>query len=695
MSQVSIELLGGLTVSRDGQQVDLGSRRTAALFAYLVRGREVHQRDDLATLLWDENHASTAPGNLRVLLTNLRRTVGDLVQITRTTVGFRPRDCLEVNLDVETFLAHVPPEANGTSGRAPDPGEIAGLEAALAAYRGEFLDGFELPDSVRFEHWQRRERDQLHAQRASVQRRLVDAHLAAGSPQAAVGHARALVELDPLDELAHRSLIQAHAVAGDAEAAVRQYRALSVIQRDELGTTPSPATRALVADLPGFDPRPVNGRVAGARRVVPPRPRPSEGERRPQAPWSRFVGRKAQLATMLSGYAEVVQGRGSVLLVEGEPGCGKTALVRQFVRLLLDRDPDVVALAGSCATPESLSDPPALVSHLLDQLDGGAGGPWLDGPVPRRVAARLRAAATPTDADGQAPPGRLAARIREELRHRPVVLVVDDLQWASPGVVELVAGLANDVRRHRLLLIGTVRPHLPRAVSARQSDAAVLLPRLRRLASATVLGLDHDSPEAAAEFVDALLDDRHGSLPVTFRQELLRRSEGHPLIAVELLRDLSRVGLLEGDRGSDLRLTGEVTWDWVPERVGSLLDETLLLVPEEAWLPLEVAAAHGHAFDAHVVAEVSGRPAGEVLHAFSRTLGSNLGLVQPAGQRHTSVTHRFRHRLMREHVLAQVDPALRAHLGRRVQEATSEVRSAPGPRQPVRSQRPSGVRRPR
>lgn len=690
MSQVSIELMGGLSVRRDGQRVDLGTRRTAALFAYLVRSREVHQRDDLTGFLWDEHHASTAPGNLRVLLTNLRQAVGDLVHITRSTVEFGPQNPDQVSIDVDVFLDRL----QDATHQAELTLDAARLEAALHAYRGDFLEGLELSDSVQFEHWQRRERDALHRQRLAVQQRLVDAHLAADSSELAERHARGLVELDPLDELSHRALIRVHVEKGETVAAVRQFRALEAIQRDELGTTPSPATRALVAELPGLAPRPANGRVDGAPTVISQRSRSADGEQRLQAPWSRFVGRKAELATMLSCYAEVVQGRGTVLLVEGEPGAGKTTLVRQFARILLDRDPDVVVVAGSCTTPEPTAGQSAAIGELLAQLGGDTGGPWLDGPIPRRVADRLRAAkARPGGRSSHhggeaARPGDLAGRVREELRTRPVVLVVDNLQWAPPPVVDLLAGLATDARRHRLLLLGTVRSTAPSPLS-RQSDAATLLPRLRRVTGAMVLDLDHDSPEAASGFIDALLADRHGSLPAAFRQQLVRRSEGHPLIAVELLRDLTRTATVVRDASGALQLTSDVVWDWVPERVASMLDETLPLVPEDAWLTLEAAAVQGHAFDAHLVARVTGRPPNEVLHTLSRTLGLNLGLVRAAERSRNGVrvTHRFRHRVMREHLLAMVDPVLRTHLAGDLEAAVREHAPASLPPRPRRSMR--------
>ena len=87
---LEISLLGGVRLTLGGVSfTGLASRRTEALLIYLVCSGQPHGREALADLLWDGRSQSQALGNLRVLLTSLRQTLGPYVTITRETVAFK------------------------------------------------------------------------------------------------------------------------------------------------------------------------------------------------------------------------------------------------------------------------------------------------------------------------------------------------------------------------------------------------------------------------------------------------------------------------------------------------------------------------------------------------------------------------------------------------------------------------------
>jgi DNA-binding SARP family transcriptional activator len=114
--------------------VKLETRTTEALLLYLAcRGRAV-SRDDLAELLWPERTQAQARANLRLALHRLRRQIDPFLLVTRQIVGLNPSAAIHVDVaDFERHLAH------------------RQLEAAIALYRGDFLDGFYLDDSPAFE----------------------------------------------------------------------------------------------------------------------------------------------------------------------------------------------------------------------------------------------------------------------------------------------------------------------------------------------------------------------------------------------------------------------------------------------------------------------------------------------------------------------------------------------------------------
>lgn len=686
MTQLSVALLGRFEARETGDPIRLPSRRTEALFAYLVHTGRTHTREHLAELLWSDDNPTKAAGNLRVLLSNLRNSVGNYVEITRTTAAFRPPDADLVQVDVRTFDAH----RSRPMRLAPDelgPPELEALQAALEVCRGEFLESLDLPGSTRFDDWLRHERTTLNDQRAAVLSHLVEAELGAGSTESAMRHALELLELEPLRESAHQLVIRAHIQRGDTAGAVRQFEHLETMQREEFGSVPGRATRSLVSAALGMR--------ASATKDSPAKP--VRREPAPRAPWSRFVGRQSELATILGLYAEATQEHGGVVFVRGAAGTGKTVLLRQAARILLERDPDMVVVGGTCSDVTRSGAPGLLLPNLLAQLAGEASGSWLEGRVPAKVAERLDelpALQELRTERGLPDVAEFTVAVRRLARHRTVLLLLDDLHWAAPEIVNLVTELSRDIRQRRLMLVAAVQPEMT-AQDTSHGGVSWLMSRVRRLTGAPVLDLDHDDPVRARAFVDALVASERNALPKSFSADLTRHGEGHPLITVELLRQLVRQGQLVADRSGRFTVSGAMTWDPVPERVALLVEEWLAVVPDELWPLLELAAAQGVQFNAAVVAAVSRRDVHEVVSCFSRVLGRDLGLVRPSliGEAPAPSTHQFRHAVVRQHVLARLDPVERDHLVDVIATVAGQVYGARsgGPAAELRGSEPSDL----
>ena len=201
-------------------------RKTLALLAYLSLSPQNPTRETLASLFWPEHDQQHALANLRRNLFSLAKSLPPgLLGIDREKIGFQKVEGLRV--DVEEFgvrLAYTQkhPHPNGTI----CSNCVSALETAVAIYKGDFLEGFNLKDCPEFDEWQFFQAETLRQELASALQRLVHGHSASGEAgrTGAIPYARQWLALDPLHEPAHRQLMQLFAWSGRREAALRQYR---------------------------------------------------------------------------------------------------------------------------------------------------------------------------------------------------------------------------------------------------------------------------------------------------------------------------------------------------------------------------------------------------------------------------------------------------------------------------------------
>ena len=158
---LEISLFGGLILKENGEFVTgLASRKAEALLAYLAYTGRPHARETLADLLWDDRSQSQALGNLRVLLSSLRKRLGAYVTITRQTAAFNVES--RYRLDTAEVVNQIT-----TVHRQKNDADILSDEQALklgratALYQGDFLAGFHVRQAYGFEEWAVIERERL------------------------------------------------------------------------------------------------------------------------------------------------------------------------------------------------------------------------------------------------------------------------------------------------------------------------------------------------------------------------------------------------------------------------------------------------------------------------------------------------------------------------------------------------------
>ncbi|MCI0576807.1 MAG: hypothetical protein L0332_00335 [Chloroflexi bacterium] len=185
MTTLELRLLGGLDISLDGQPLtSLKSQKGQALLCYLALTGKAHARSTLAGLLWPEMAEANALMNLRKALNQLTLHLAPYLAVTRQTIAFN-RDS-PYWLDVTEFEAGLTVKA-----------DIGRLQAAVALYQGDFLDGFDLPDAPQFDGWVLAQRARLREAGLGALHHLVNHFTGQRAYTMAITHARQLLTIPP------------------------------------------------------------------------------------------------------------------------------------------------------------------------------------------------------------------------------------------------------------------------------------------------------------------------------------------------------------------------------------------------------------------------------------------------------------------------------------------------------------------
>jgi DNA-binding SARP family transcriptional activator len=531
---------GPPVLTKDGGPVaqELAWRKHFALLVYLARSPGgTRRRDHLVGLLWPDKAEAKARHSLNEACRAIRRGAGEGALTTQT--------------DAVTLV----PGTVTADWEAAEAAFAAGDGTALAQlWRGDFLEGFGIPDATPFEDWlaaeriawRARFRDALTAEAERVAQR--------GDPVRALALASQVLKHDPSAEAALRIAMMSEALTGAAPAALERFAAYREWLAREHEAEPA-RELALLAER-------IRGGTRGAGRSAASR----------EAAEPPLMGRQQALA-VIARHLPRAGVRASLLIVTGEPGHGRTRLIReaeQRARL------DGAIVVGTAVVAADADTPGGVLGELLRR--GLADAPGL-GAAPAEalgalaglspaVAARYPGAA-PVPATTAAELGRaFGAALAAVAGETPLLVTLDDAQLADDLTLDALPVMLREAAVAPLTVVLAVRL---------ASDLPAPLLELRSRAGNDLPGSEVAAEPLADPDVDELVAAMLPAYDAAQRDRLVRRlrreAGGVPLYIVEIVRALAA----GGETAGIWPLAGETTAQPLPFKVPGAVAAALTL----------------------------------------------------------------------------------------------------------------------
>jgi ATP/maltotriose-dependent transcriptional regulator MalT len=390
-----------------------------------------------------------------------------------------------------------------------------------------------------------------------------------------------------------------------------------------------------------------------------------------------FVGRSSELET-LRALMPTAEGEGRrVVLLSGEPGSGKSRLVREFAAEAAGAG--ALVLYGACdavvRTPygpfvEALEHVTRVVDPAELRAALGTSGGELTRLLPD-LAGRVGDLPAPVDADADTERHRLHTAVTDllvGLSARPVLLVLEDGHWADTSTLLLLRHLARAAGNARVLLLATFRDteaDLPDTLAQTLAD-------LRRSDDVVRLRLAGLSDDDVGEFLRHAAEGDAGTGPPGLAQAIGELTGGNAFLVCELWRALVETGIVEIADGT-IRPTRPLAELGTPESVREVVSQRLSRLAPATTDLLELTATAGSEFGLEIVRHAAGLGEADLLAALDEAVRSGMIEELPARR----LAYRFTHELVRRALYDRLSGVRRAEMHLRVGEALerSEGRS--------------------
>jgi DNA-binding SARP family transcriptional activator/tetratricopeptide (TPR) repeat protein/energy-coupling factor transporter ATP-binding protein EcfA2 len=711
---LKIYLLGQFNLQADDHPIELPSRPAQSLLAYLVLYAGVaHRREKLASLLWPETVESNARGYLRQALWRIRKSFSsgslnwkDYLQINDISVCFK----MDADYWLDVNLLVNPAE--------PSSDEV--LMRIVNQYQGELLPGF-------YDDWIVLERDKVQAAYHQKMNLLLECLVKNCNWNEVINWSEKWILFGFSPEPAYRALMRAYAGLGDQSMVATTYMRCEDALDQDLALEPSLETKQLYEQLR-------QGQSKNSDLISDP-PAPSMNppgflcDVPPEVEKSRFVARESELAQLENYFQQVNNGQGRVVFIIGEAGSGKTSLLQEFSQHIQESFQDVIIAKGNCNAHSGIGDPYLPYREILELLTGDVESRWVAGAISTEHARNLwNTVPTTIQAildfgpdligtyiSGMALLNRVSnssqmseaqleklgdlikhrstvpiepggpqswnlfvqyTRVLQELiKERTLVLIIDDLQWADPGSIDLLFHVGREIPGYRILLIGAYRPEeVALDWGGERNPLESVINELKRQYGESTINLDKIRSQ---KFIEAVLDCEPNLLGPSFREMLFKQTAGHPLFTVELLRGLQDRGDLIKDQNGNWVEGPELNWEKIPGRIEAVIAERIGRLKQPMKEVLRVASVEGEVFTAEILAKILEIDPREMLSCLSTELEKKHRLIKADSiQRRNGQllsSYRFQHNLFQKYLYSSMDEIERVHLHENVGRALEDL----------------------
>ncbi len=657
MSYLEVTVLGLNKISLDGKLINgFKTSKARALLTYLmVEQDQPHLRETLAGIFWPDLPDSIALSNLRDALSNLRQLIGDkegeqlhqgdngkssdqpYLIVTRSTIQFNSSS--KYWLDLRELYKSISSSES-----------IERLEQAVTFYKGHFGEGLLFKKSTAFDEWILVKREQINQLVLTAFRNLAKAYEARCDHRKVIEYARKQLEIEPWLEEAHRQLMRSHALVGERNQALMQYEVCRKILWDELVIEPDNETTRLYQSIRNgsFDEKGSSlEHLNQDHQKEFDDSKPSPCAARPS-----FVAREKEMSALHDHLKVVLSGNGKAVFITGDAGSGKTALAFEFGRKAMDDYDDLIPVYGRCSGNSEIGDiylpyieifqqlcscnenrrntkilsdehqkrlsslfptaaqalienGPGLIGSLISAKDlykrlektQKDHSPWwkrLDDLVRSRIdTSQLSGSsklAYQTDVFGQ---------ITRVLQHisitHPLLIILDDLQWADAGTINLLFHLGRRLEGNRILILCIYRVNDLVMINSTSHPLEWVINEFQREFGDDPINLDLAN---GRDFVRTYVDSEPNHFSSEFCDLLYSYTNGNPLFTVELVRGLQERGDIIKDQLGNWVESGKLDWDKLPRRVEAAIAERFRHIPETWISALRTGAVEGNVFTA-------------------------------------------------------------------------------------------------
>jgi predicted ATPase/DNA-binding SARP family transcriptional activator len=629
-----IQMLGPFQAWLQQEILTWPTQKSKALFQILLiePGRLV-STDQILEYLWPDLSPRKAQNNLWVTVSQLRHLLQpDLPPRARSAYihkqgeGYRFKSESDYWLDGESFATHL-----AIAQAAPDLlARIEGWEAAQIIYHGDFLE------DEPYAEWAQIPRIQWRRRYEQLLINLAEAYGQNGRFQQAITHCREILTLDNTNETAYRLLMRCHASLGERATALKVYDEAVQTLQDEIDIDPAPETAELalrIQQLEGDWKLEIEERVFSSVQSRFPVP---------------FVGRGKEIDKFTQLLSQTVIGQGQLALISGEPGVGKSRLIKEAIILASQRE--FRLLSAHCFQVEQ-SMPYQPLIDLARQVMANddrwqkLAPVWLREltvlvPEMEEMITAATTVAPPADELEESQQGRLFQAIFHlfaiQAEQKKILLVVEDIHWADPATLQCLHYLARHINRVPIILILSFRKE---SLSS-NADLVVLLHSLQREAHVTSLSLarltEEDTTALLGQTTDTALNADY------LGHWLYLETEGNPFFLISLLQSLREDGLLDNAAETDwLVLTRTDPNLTLPDAIRDSVRNRLQRLPQAEQEVLDWMAVYGRRLDFSALQAISHQPQITLLNAIEQLVARQL-LVEIIGQ------YDFSHNKIRE-----------------------------------------------